>query len=63
MWVVKDIKKAEQQPFLEVGKPTQIARIKPNPTAKPATKDDLEAFDEVVKDTEKTGGNIYPLSS
>ncbi|MCF2148313.1 zinc-dependent metalloprotease [Desmonostoc muscorum LEGE 12446] len=56
MWVVKDPKKAAQQPFLQVAKPPQKPDSKPNPSAKPATKDDLQAFDEVVKDTVKQGG-------
>ncbi|MHC0063614.1 zinc-dependent metalloprotease [Nostoc sp. UIC 10890] len=51
IWVVKDPKKAGQQPFLQVAKPN----AKPNPT-KPVAKDDLEAFDEVIKDTQKSGG-------
>ncbi|MFN6518775.1 MAG: zinc-dependent metalloprotease [Nostoc sp. CreGUA01] len=56
VWVVKDPKKAPQQPFLQVAKPPQKPNSKPNPSAKPAPKDDLEAFDEVVKDTVKQGG-------
>ncbi|MFW9260607.1 zinc-dependent metalloprotease [Nostoc sp. CALU 546] len=51
IWVVKDPKKAGQQPFLQVAKPN----AKPNPS-KPVAKDDLEAFDEVIKDTQKSGG-------
>ncbi|MFN6500309.1 MAG: zinc-dependent metalloprotease [Nostoc sp. DedQUE01] len=56
IWVVKDPKKAPQQPFLQVAKPPQKPNSKPNSTAKPEAKDDLEAFDEVVKDTAKQGG-------
>ncbi len=56
VWLVKDPKKAPQQPFLQVVKPPQKPNSKPNPSAKPAPKDDLEAFDEVVKDTVKQGG-------
>ncbi|MBD2526973.1 zinc-dependent metalloprotease [Nostoc sp. FACHB-133] len=51
IWVVKDSKKAGQQPFLQVAKPAE----KPKPAKTPA-KDDLEVFDEVVKDTQKSGG-------
>ncbi|BAY17745.1 hypothetical protein NIES21_35870 [Anabaenopsis circularis NIES-21] len=55
-WVVKNIKQAEKQPFLEVGKPSNKPEKKPNNPAKPAAKDDLEAFDEVIKDAEKKEG-------
>ncbi|MEH2324097.1 MAG: zinc-dependent metalloprotease [Nostoc sp.] len=51
IWVVKDLKKAGQQPFLQVAKPAE----KPKPSKTP-TKDDLESFDEVIKDTQKSGG-------
>ncbi|BBD67420.1 hypothetical protein NIES4072_52850 [Nostoc commune NIES-4072] len=51
IWVVKDLKKAGQQPFLQVAKPAE----KPKPSKTP-TKDDLEPFDEVIKDTQKSGG-------
>ncbi|MCC5659313.1 zinc-dependent metalloprotease [Nostoc sp. XA010] len=51
IWVVKDLKKAGQQPFLQVAKPAE----KPKPSKTPA-KDDLEPFDEVIKDTQKSGG-------
>jgi len=56
MWVVKDLKKAAQQPFLQVAKPPQKPNSKPNSSTKPDAKDDLEPFDEVVKDTAKQGG-------
>ncbi|AUB40308.1 putative Zn-dependent protease [Nostoc flagelliforme CCNUN1] len=52
IWVVKDLKKAGQQPLLQVAKPAE----KPKPSKKPTTKDDLEPFDEVIKDTQKSGG-------
>lgn len=52
IWVVKDLKKAGQQPFLQVAKPAE----KPKPSKTPTTKDDLEPFDEVIKDTQKSGG-------
>jgi Met-zincin/Domain of unknown function (DUF5117)/Domain of unknown function (DUF5118) len=52
IWVVKDPKKAGEQPFLQVAKPAE----KPKPTKTPTVKDELEVFDEVVKDTQKSGG-------
>jgi hypothetical protein len=52
IWVVEDLKKAGQQPFLQVAKPAE----KPKPSKKPTPKDDLEPFDEVIKDTQKSGG-------
>ncbi|MCC5646195.1 zinc-dependent metalloprotease [Nostoc sp. CHAB 5824] len=52
LWVVKDLKKAGQQPFLQVAKPAE----KPKPSKTPTAKDDLEPFDEVIKDTQKSGG-------
>ncbi|MEH2238239.1 zinc-dependent metalloprotease [Nostoc sp.] len=52
IWVVKDLKKAAQQPFLQVAKPPE----KPKPSKTPTAKDDLEPFDEVTKDTQKSGG-------
>jgi hypothetical protein len=55
-WVVENTKKAQQQPFLEVGKSAKKPTTKPNTTEKPSSKDDLEPFDEVVKDTEKKEG-------
>ncbi|MFN6483871.1 MULTISPECIES: zinc-dependent metalloprotease [unclassified Nostoc] len=55
IWVVKDLKKAGQQPFLEVAKPSEKPNTKPNSSTKPA-KDDLEPFNEVTKDTQKSGG-------
>ncbi|MEH2027915.1 zinc-dependent metalloprotease [Nostoc sp.] len=56
IWIVKNLKKAGQQPFLQVAKPPEKPNAKPSPTAKPATKDDLEPFNEVIKDTQKSGG-------
>ncbi|MHC5594565.1 MAG: zinc-dependent metalloprotease [Nostoc sp.] len=56
IWVVKDLKQAGQQPFLQVAKPPEKPTAKPNPSKKPTAKDELEAFDEVVKDTQKSGG-------
>ncbi|MEH2163160.1 MAG: zinc-dependent metalloprotease [Nostoc sp.] len=52
IWIVKDIKKASEQPFLQVAKPPE----KPKPTKIPTAKDELQAFDEVVKGTQKSGG-------
>ncbi|WP_373526693.1 zinc-dependent metalloprotease [Nostoc sp.] len=58
IWVVKDPKKAGQQPFLQVAKPPEKPDKKPNSSKPPTTKDDLELepFDEVVKNTQKSGG-------
>ncbi|MEH2245737.1 zinc-dependent metalloprotease [Nostoc sp.] len=56
IWVVKDLKKAGQQPFLQVAKPPEKPNSKPNSSAKPAAKEDLEPFDNVIKDTQKSGG-------
>ncbi|MBD2436290.1 zinc-dependent metalloprotease [Nostoc sp. FACHB-110] len=54
-WVVENTQQAQNQPFLEVGKSPKKPVNKPN-SAKPASKDELEPFDEVVKDTEKKEG-------
>ncbi|NDJ25399.1 DUF5117 domain-containing protein [Nostoc sp. B(2019)] len=56
IWVVNDLKKAGQQPFLQVQKTPDQPNEKPNSSTKPPKKDDLEPFDEVVKDTKKSGG-------
>ncbi|MBG1259704.1 zinc-dependent metalloprotease [Nostoc commune] len=53
IWVVKDLKKAGQQPFLQVAKPAEKPKT---PSKTPTKKDDLEPFDEVIKDTQKSGG-------
>ncbi|AFY31072.1 zinc-dependent metalloprotease [Calothrix sp. PCC 7507] len=55
-WVVQDAKQAGQQPFLQAEKPPTKPNDKPKPGVKPPKKDDLEAFAEVVKDTEKSEG-------
>jgi Met-zincin/Domain of unknown function (DUF5117)/Domain of unknown function (DUF5118) len=55
IWVVKDPKKSAQQPFLQVAKPPEKPNAKPS-SIKPPAKDDLEPFDEVIKDTQKSGG-------
>ncbi|MEH2138176.1 zinc-dependent metalloprotease [Nostoc sp.] len=52
VWVVKDTQKLAQQPFLQVAKPPE----KPKPGKTPTAKDELEVFDEVVKNTQKSGG-------
>ncbi len=54
IWVVEDPKKAGQQPFLQVAKPAE--KPKPSKTPTSTAKDDLEPFDEVIKDTQKSGG-------
>lgn len=56
IWTVKDLKKAGQQPFLQVEKPAEKPTVKPDSSKTPTTKDELQAFDEVVKDTQKSGG-------
>ncbi|MEH2051149.1 zinc-dependent metalloprotease [Nostoc sp.] len=56
IWVVKDPKKAAQQPFLQVAKPPEKPNAKPNSSAKPVAKDELEPFNEVTKGTQKSGG-------
>ncbi|QLE59264.1 zinc-dependent metalloprotease [Nostoc sp. TCL26-01] len=55
-WVVNDTKKAGQQPILQVAKPADKPEKKPETDAKPDKKDELESFDEVVKDTQKSEG-------
>ena len=76
VWVVEDPKKARQQPFLKVGKTfTELvlsegevqspsaaneSNKKPEDKSKPSKNDDLEEFDEVVKETEKLEG-IFTL--
>ncbi|MHC5674607.1 zinc-dependent metalloprotease [Nostoc sp.] len=55
IWLVKDLKKAGQ-PFLQVANPPEKPNSKPNSTAKPPAKEDLQPFDEVIKDTQKLGG-------
>jgi hypothetical protein len=56
-WVVQDTNQAGQQPFLQAKNPHGKPDEKPKPGAKPPKKkDELEVFDEVVKETEKIGG-------
>ncbi len=59
IWVVNDTKKVGQQPFLQVQKnldKSEATNEKTGSTAKPAPKEEFEAFDKVVKDTEKLEG-------
>ncbi|MEH2177550.1 zinc-dependent metalloprotease [Nostoc sp.] len=56
IWIVKNLKEAGKQPFLQVANPSEKANAKPSTTAKPAAKDDLEPFNEVIKNTQKSGG-------
>jgi Met-zincin/Domain of unknown function (DUF5117)/Domain of unknown function (DUF5118) len=56
MWVVQDPYKARQQPFLQIAKAPNQPKIKPNPSTKPSKNDELEQFNEVVKDAEKLEG-------
>lgn len=55
IWIVENLKKAGQQPFLQVAKPAEKPDEKPD-SAKPAAKDDLEPFNQVIKNTQKSGG-------
>lgn len=59
IWIVQDSKKAEQQPFLQVqnsSEQSNEADKKAGSNSKPSTKDDLESFNKVIKDTEKLQG-------
>ncbi|MCF4968675.1 zinc-dependent metalloprotease [Nostoc sp. CMAA1605] len=55
-WLAQDFQTSWTQPLLKTGKPTDTPEKKPQIESKPAKKDDLEAFDEVIKDTEKIDG-------
>jgi Met-zincin/Domain of unknown function (DUF5117)/Domain of unknown function (DUF5118) len=55
IWVVKDAKKTTQ-PFLEVGKAPADSEKKPSDRPRGAKKDELEPFDDVIKDTQKLNG-------
>ncbi|MBD2194063.1 MULTISPECIES: zinc-dependent metalloprotease [Calothrix] len=55
-WIVTNPKEAGKQPLLVAGKTPEKPNEKPNTSTKPPKKDDLEAFDEVTKDTEKQQG-------
>jgi hypothetical protein len=53
-WKIQEPQQAGQQPFL------QAEKLPTKPKVKPEKKDELESFDEVVKDTEKSQG-IFTL--
>jgi Met-zincin/Domain of unknown function (DUF5117)/Domain of unknown function (DUF5118) len=55
-WIVQNPKEAGKQPLLVAGKTPEKPSEKPSTPSKPTKKDDLEAFDEVIKDTEKQQG-------
>jgi Met-zincin/Domain of unknown function (DUF5117)/Domain of unknown function (DUF5118) len=55
-WVVNDVKKANQQPQLQLAKAPSSTNKKPGDTPKPPKRDDLEPFAEVTKDTERSEG-------
>jgi len=58
VWVVKDTKKAGQQPLLLVGQNPDKPQANqlPSSSSQPPKKDELEAFDEVVKNSQKLEG-------
>lgn len=60
MWVVEEPKKARQQPFLQMAKNANKPAKKPGDITKPSKNEDLEEFDDVVKDTQKLEG-IFTL--
>lgn len=60
MWVVEDPKKARQQPFLQLAKNANKPTKKPGDITKPYKNENLEEFDDVVKDTQKLEG-IFTL--
>lgn len=55
-WIVLNAKQAGKQPFLQTKKPSTKPDSKPKPNTQPSKKDELEDFNEVVKDTEKLPG-------
>ncbi|MBF2066034.1 MAG: zinc-dependent metalloprotease [Calothrix sp. C42_A2020_038] len=55
VWV-NDIKKINQQPHLQLTKAPTGSDKKPSTTSKPTKRDDLEPFNEVIKDTERLEG-------
>jgi predicted Zn-dependent protease len=58
-WVVEDIKKASQQPFLQLAKTPDAKKPedkKPDEKTKPSKPDDLKPFEEVTKDTQRLDG-------
>jgi hypothetical protein len=60
MWVVEDPKKARQQPFLQLAKNANKPTKKPGDITKPYKNENLEEFDDVVKETQKLEG-IFTL--
>ncbi|MBD2354106.1 zinc-dependent metalloprotease [Tolypothrix sp. FACHB-123] len=55
-WIVPNPQEVGKQPLLVAQKTPEKPNTKPNTSSKPPKKDDLEAFDEVIKDTEKQQG-------
>ncbi|MEA5575525.1 zinc-dependent metalloprotease [Anabaena sp. UHCC 0451] len=56
VWVVPDPKKARHQPLLQIAQTTNKLPKKPGSSTKPPKADDLEPFDDVVKDSQKLEG-------
>jgi hypothetical protein len=58
IWVAKNTKDPTQQPYLQAGKNPAESQKKPTPGDKPrgGKRDDLEVFDDVIKDTQKQDG-------
>jgi Met-zincin/Domain of unknown function (DUF5117)/Domain of unknown function (DUF5118) len=56
IWVFKDIKQVDKQPFLIVNKEADNPKPKPEPHSRQSREDELEDFAEVTKDTQKTAG-------
>ena len=54
--MVDDVKKANQQPLLQLAKAPSSSTKKPAEAPKPPKRDDLEPFDEVTKDTQRSEG-------
>ncbi|HLO85574.1 MAG TPA: zinc-dependent metalloprotease [Nostocaceae cyanobacterium] len=59
MWVVEKPQTRGQQPFLEISQELNQPRTKAK-SDKPSKNDDLEAFDEIIQDTQKLDG-IFTL--
>ncbi|MBD2292074.1 zinc-dependent metalloprotease [Anabaena sphaerica FACHB-251] len=56
MWVVPEPKKARQQPLLQLAQTANKPAKKTGFSTKPSKTDDLEPFDDVVKDSQKLEG-------
>lgn len=56
VWVVEDTKKSRQQPLLEIAKNTKKPSKNKDTNTKPSKPDNLEDFDGVIKDSEKSAG-------